>query len=190
VQHVIALVAAYLIGSISFGIIVASTRGIDIREEGSGNPGTSNVLRVLGRRLAIVVLVGDALKGVAAAALGAILVDETFGYVTLLVAVIGHSFPIWHGLRGGKSVATAIGGVLYLSPIVGLVLAVVWIVIVLVWRTASIASLTVMLLLVPGLALAGSDVQQLLWATAIAIFVIARHSGNIERLLSRRERSV
>jgi acyl phosphate:glycerol-3-phosphate acyltransferase len=190
VQHVIALVAAYLIGSISFGIIVASSQGIDIRTEGSGNPGTSNVLRVLGRRLAIVVLLGDALKGVAAAALGTVLVDDTFGYVTLLVAVVGHSFPIWHGFRGGKSVATAIGGIIYLAPLVGAILALLWIVIVLVWKTASIASLTVMLLLVPALALDGRDVQELLWASAIAIFVIARHSGNIERILSRSERTV
>jgi glycerol-3-phosphate acyltransferase PlsY len=190
VQHVIALVAAYLIGSISFGIIVASSQGIDIRTEGSGNPGTSNVLRVLGRRLAIVVLLGDALKGVAAAALGTVLVDDTFGYVTLLVAVVGHSFPIWHGFRGGKSVATAIGGIIYLAPLVGAILALLWIVIVLVWKTASIASLTVMLLLVPALALDGRDVQELLWASAIAIFVILRHSGNIERILSRSERTV
>jgi acyl phosphate:glycerol-3-phosphate acyltransferase len=190
VEYVLALVAAYLIGSISFGIIVASSRGVDIRSEGSGNPGTSNVLRVLGRRLAFLVLVGDGLKGVAAAAIGSLVVNDTFGYVTLLVAVIGHSFPIWHGLRGGRSVATAIGGILYLAPVVGVVLTVIWFVILLVWKTASIASLTAMLLLVPGLALDGADVQQLLWASAIAVFVIVRHSGNIERLLSSSERKV
>jgi glycerol-3-phosphate acyltransferase PlsY len=190
VDRVLAVVAAYLIGSVSFGIIVASTQGIDIRKVGSGNPGTSNVLRVLGKRLAIVVLLGDGLKGVAAAAIGTLVADQTFGYVTLLAAVIGHSFPIWHGFKGGKSVATALGGIIYLSPIVGLVLAVIWIVMVVVWKTASVASLTVMLLLVPGLAIAGADVPQLLWALAIAVFVIVRHSGNIERLLSSTERKV
>lgn len=190
VQHVLALLAAYLVGSISFAIIVASSRGIDIREEGSGNPGTSNVLRVLGRRLAVMVLIGDAFKGIVAAAIGAFAVDQSFGYVTLLVAVVGHSFPIWHGFRGGKSVATAIGGICYLSPPVGIALAVLWIVILLVWKTASVASLAAMLVMVPALALTGSTTQQLLWASATAVFVIVRHSGNIGRLLDSSERSV
>jgi glycerol-3-phosphate acyltransferase PlsY len=190
VEHVLALVAAYLVGSISFAIIVASSRGIDIRAEGSGNPGTSNVLRVLGRRLAVTVLIGDAFKGVAAAAIGVLAVDQTFGYVTLFVAVIGHSFPIWHGFKGGKSVATAIGGICYLNPPVGLALAVLWIVILQVWKTASVASLAAMLVMVPALAFTGSTTQQLLWASATAVFVIVRHSGNIGRLLDSSERSV
>ena len=189
-QQIVAIVIAYLIGSISFGILVAASRGIDIRSEGSGNPGTSNVLRVLGKRLAAVVLLGDALKGGIAAAIGVAMVDPAFGYVTLLAAVIGHSFPIWHGFRGGKSVATAIGGIVYLAPAVGLVLAAIWLVLVLVWKTASIASLTTMVLLVPGLAIAGRSTEELLWAGALAVFVIVRHSGNIERILRRSESTV
>ena len=189
-QQLLAIVAAYLIGSISFGILIAASRGIDIRSVGSGNPGTSNVLRVLGKKLAAVVLLGDALKGGIAAALGASIVDPTFGYVTLIAAVVGHSFPIWHGFRGGKSVATAIGGIVYLAPVVGLVLAVIWLTLVLVWKTASIASLATMVLLVPGLALAGRSTEELLWAGALALFVIVRHSGNIERILNRSESTV
>lgn len=190
VQQLLAIVLAYLIGSVSFGILVVSSRGIDIRSVGSGNPGTSNVLRVLGTRLAAVVLLGDALKGVLAAGLGVALVDATFGYVTLLAAVIGHSFPVWHRFRGGKSVATAIGGIVYLAPAVGIVLAVVWLVLVVVWKTASIASLAAMVLLVPGLAIAGRPTEELLWASALAVFVVVRHSGNIERILRRSESTV
>lgn len=189
-EQLLAIVLAYAIGSISFGILVAASRGIDIRTVGSGNPGTSNVLRVLGKRLAAVVLLGDAMKGAVAAALGVITVDATFGYVTLLAAVVGHSFPIWHRFRGGKSVATAIGGIVYLAPWVGLVLAVIWLTLVLVWKTASIASLVTMVILVPALAVAGRPTQQLAWAGAIALFVIVRHSGNIERILSRSESTV
>lgn len=189
-QQIVAIVIAYLIGSISFGILVAASRGIDIRSEGSGNPGTSNVLRVLGKKLAAVVLFGDALKGGIAAAIGVAMVDPTFGYITLLAAVIGHSFPIWHGFRGGKSVATAIGGIVYLAPAVGVVLAAIWLALVLVWKTASIASLTTMVLLVPGLAIAGRSTEELLWAGALALFVIVRHSGNIDRILRRSESTV
>jgi glycerol-3-phosphate acyltransferase PlsY len=190
VQQLLAIGVAYLIGSISFGIIVSASQGIDIRSVGSGNPGTSNVLRVLGKRLAVVVLLGDALKGVVAAAVGVLAIDPTFGYVTLLAAVVGHSFPIWHRFQGGKSVATAIGGIVYLAPAVGLVLAAIWLVMVLVWKTASIASLTTMVLLVPGLAIAGRPTADLLWAGAIALFVIVRHSSNIERILDRTERGL
>ena len=187
---VLALVAAYLLGSVNFGIIVASGAGVDIRSVGSGNPGTSNVLRTLGKRLAAVVLIGDGLKGAGAAAIGVLAVNPDFGYATLLAAVIGHSFPIWHQFKGGKSVATAIGGFIYLAPAVGLVVGLVWLVVVLVWKTASIASIVAMLLVVPGLALAGRTTEQLLWATVIAVFVIARHAGNISRIASGSERSI
>lgn len=187
---VLALVAAYLLGSVNFGIIVASGAGVDIRSVGSGNPGTSNVLRTLGKRLAAVVLIGDGLKGAAAAAIGVLAVNPDFGYATLLAAVIGHSFPIWHQFKGGKSVATAIGGFIYLAPAVGLVVGLVWLVVVLVWKTASIASIVAMLLVVPGLALAGRTTEQLMWATVIAVFVIARHAGNISRIASGSERSI
>ncbi|MGI9529886.1 MAG: glycerol-3-phosphate 1-O-acyltransferase PlsY [Acidimicrobiia bacterium] len=187
---ILAVVAAYLLGSVNFGIIVAAGAGVDIRSVGSGNPGTSNVLRVLGKKLAAVVLIGDGVKGAAAAAIGALAVDPEFGYVTLLAAVIGHSFPIWHKFKGGKSVATAIGGFIYLAPAVGLVIGSVWLVVVLVWKTASIASIAAMLIVVPGLALTGRTTTELVWATVIALFVIARHAGNVRRIASRSERTV
>lgn len=188
--QLLAVVAAYLLGSVNFGIIVAAGAGVDIRSVGSGNPGTSNVLRTLGKKLAAVVLVGDGLKGAAAAAIGVLAVDPEFGYITLLAAVVGHSFPIWHQFRGGKSVATAIGGFIYVAPVVGLVVGVVWLIVVLVWKTASIASIAAMLLVVPGLALTGRTTTELVWATVIALFVIARHVGNISRIASGSERSV
>lgn len=190
VNQVIALLTAYLLGSVSFAILVASSRGVDIRSEGSGNPGTSNVMRVLGKKLAGVVLVGDAIKGALAAGIATALVDATWGWVALFVAVVGHAFPIWHGFRGGRSVATAIGGVLFLAPLVGIVLAAIWIVIVLVWKTASVASLVTMVLLVPGLAVTGRSGIDLLWAGATAAFVIVRHSENIGRLVRSEERTV
>ncbi len=188
--QIIAVVAAYLLGSVNFGIIVAAGAGVDIRSVGSGNPGTSNVLRALGKRLAAVVLIGDGLKGAVAAAIGALAVDPEFGYVTLLAAVIGHSFPIWHRFKGGKSVATAIGGFIYLAPAVGLVIGVAWLIIVLVWKTASIASIAAMLIVVPGLALAGRTTTELVWATLIALFVVARHAGNVRRIATGSERTV
>jgi glycerol-3-phosphate acyltransferase PlsY len=186
----LALLASYLLGSVSFGILVATSRGVDIRAEGSGNPGASNIMRVLGSRAAVAVLVGDGLKGAAAAGIGVAVGGPELGYVTLLFGVVGHTFPVWHGLKGGKSVATALGGITYLAPAVGLALGLVWIVIVLVWRTASIASITVMALLVPALLLADRTGIELLWALAIVVFVLVRHASNIKRLFTSSEQKV
>ncbi|MGI9585554.1 MAG: glycerol-3-phosphate 1-O-acyltransferase PlsY [Acidimicrobiia bacterium] len=188
--EIAAIVASYLLGSVSFAIIVATSQGVDIRTAGSGNPGMSNVMRVLGKRQAGLVLFGDALKGAAAAALGVLAVDPAFGYVTLAAAVVGHSFPVWHRFKGGKSVATVIGGFMYLAPWIGLAMGVIWILLALVWKRASIASLVVMVLLVPALAVTGRTTEELLWGTAIALFVIVRHFSNIRRLVGSNEESI
>jgi glycerol-3-phosphate acyltransferase PlsY len=190
VKHSAAIAIAYLVGSVNFGIVVASIRGIDIRSVGSGNTGTSNIFRTLGKKSAAIVLLGDGLKGAVAAAVGSVWIGGDFGWVTLFAAVVGHSFPIWHRFKGGKSVATAIGGVAVLVPWVGGVLAVIWIAILVVWRTASIGSLVAMALLVPLVAVSGHTGVATGWAAAIAAFVVMRHSDNVRRLVSASERTV
>jgi glycerol-3-phosphate acyltransferase PlsY len=189
-EKAVVVIVSYLVGSVSFGIIVSSLRGIDIRSVGSGNTGTSNILRALGKKDAALVLLGDALKGAGVAAIGTLWVGGDFGWVALFAAVVGHSFPIWHGFRGGKSVATAIGGIAYLVPWVGAVLAVLWIVILLVWKTASIGSLVAMGLLVPLVTLSGASGAAIAWASVIAAFVIVRHASNIKNLVASSERQV
>jgi glycerol-3-phosphate acyltransferase PlsY len=184
------VIVSYLVGSVSFGIIVSSLRGIDIRSVGSGNTGTSNILRALGKKDAALVLLGDALKGAGAAAIGTLWVGGDFGWVALFAALVGHSFPVWHGFRGGKSVATAIGGIAYLVPWAGAILAVLWIVILLVWKTASIGSLVAMGLLVPLVTLSGASAVAIAWASVIAAFVIVRHASNIKNLVASSERRV
>ena len=188
VEQVLAVVIAYLLGSVSFGVLVARSRGIDIRSEGSGNTGTSNVMRVLGKKFGALVLVGDAAKGAIAAAVGVALVDPAFGYVALFAAVVGHAFPIFHGFRGGRSVATALGGFIYLAPAVGIALSVIWAVVLVIWKTASIGSLVVMVLVVPLLALAGRTGTELMWASVTVVFVLVRHAANVRRLVEGSER--
>lgn len=185
-----ALIASYLIGSFSFAILIAASRGVDIRTEGSRNPGASNVLRVLGMRTAILVLIGDGLKGAAGAWMGSVIISPEFGYATLFAAILGHTFPIWHGFKGGKSVATAIGGFIFLAPAVGLVLGAIWIAIVGIWKTASIASIAVMAAAVPAMWLAGRSKVELVWTGVIAIFILVRHSENINRLLRSNEQRI
>lgn len=185
-----ALVIAYLLGSIDFGVIVPRLLGVDIYEHGSGNPGASNVMRTLGKKAGAAVMVADALKGVLAAAVGVWLVSYPIGFWCGLVAVIGHVFPIWHRLRGGRGVATAIGAVLFLEPWFGLILGIGWGSTVALTKTASLASLGAMVLYVPGYAVFGWRGWPLIAAAATAGLVIARHSGNIRRLVSGHEQTV
>ena len=181
---------AYLLGSIDFGVIVPRMLGVDIYEHGSGNPGASNVMRTVGKRAGAAVMVADALKGVLAAGVGVWLVSYPIGFWCALAAVVGHVFPIWHRLRGGRGVATAIGAVLFLEPLFGLILAAGWGATVAMTSTASIASLGAMVLYVPGYALFGWRGWPLVAAALTAGLVVARHSGNIRRLLSGREQTV
>lgn len=196
-EVLIALVAAYLIGSIDFGVIVPKILGVDIYEAGSGNPGTSNVLRTMGKGPAALVMVGDALKGTVAAAIGGYLGGagaawsvDTLAVACSFAAVLGHVFPLWHRFRGGRGVATAIGAVLYLAPVFGVVLGVGWLAMTLIGKTASVASLVAMAVYVPGLAVAGYRGWSLAWAVAIVVLVVARHRSNIVALLRGEERNV
>ena len=184
------LVAAYLIGSVDFGVVVSRRLGVDIYQEGSGNPGTSNVFRTLGKKAAGLVLLGDAIKGVVATALGAVVIGETVGFACALIATVGHVAPVWHQFRGGRGVATAIGGAIWLEPILGLALAIAWLVVVLATKTASVASLGAMVLYVPVFVIAGHSGWPLVWAGLTAALVIWRHKDNIKRILARNENQV
>jgi acyl phosphate:glycerol-3-phosphate acyltransferase len=174
---------AYLLGSVDFGVHVARARGVDIYAVGSGNPGTANVGRALGWKAAAAVLVGDLLKGVVAAAVGLIVVDATVGLAAGFAAVVGHCFPIWHRFRGGKGVATAGGAILVIAPVVGLFLTVVWAAIARFGRISSVASLTVAVLAVPALAVAGHRGWTLVWPSLMMVLVLFQHRANIGRLV-------
>lgn len=189
-ETVVVLLLAYLIGSIDFGVIVPRLMGVDIYAVGSGNPGTSNVMRTMGKKAAAAVLLGDVLKGLSAAALGSTVLGETGGFAAGFAAVAGHVFPVFHRFRGGRGVATAIGAALWLEPWFGLVLGLGWLLIVVATKTASLASLIAMVLYVPGYALAGHRGASLGWATATALLVLVRHTENIKRLLRGTEQTV
>lgn len=190
VETPIAFVIAYLIGSIDFGVIVPRLLGVNIYEHGSGNPGASNVMRTIGKKAGAAVMLGDAVKGAAAAFVGSWLVGDVIGFWCGLAAVAGHVFPAWHRFRGGRGVATAIGAVLWLEPWFGLIIALGWATTVVATKTASIASLGAMTLYVPGYALFGWRGWPLVAAAASAGLVIARHAPNIRRLIGGREQTV
>lgn len=184
------LVAAYLIGSVDFGVVVPRLLGVDIYAAGSGNPGASNVLRTMGRGAGAAVLLGDMAKGVGAAALGDLVLGGPAGFGAGLVAVLGHCFPVWHRFKGGKGVATAGGVTLWMEPLLGLGALCVWGAVVALTRRASIASLVVVTGFVPALVIFGNRGWALVWAASIAVLVVARHHANIRRLLSGAEHTV
>src|SRR5688572_29088203 len=135
-------VVAYLLGSVSSAIVIARVMGLqDPREVGSGNPGATNVLRYGGKLAAILTLVGDVLKGVLAVLIARYFTDDPLILATTaLAAFLGHLFPLFHGFKGGKGVATALGVWLALNPWVGLLLVGAWLLTAIITRYSSLSA--------------------------------------------------
>ena len=193
----LALVGSYLIGSVDFAVIVARAKGVDIHTVGSGNPGASNVMRSIGRGPAAMVLVGDLLKGVIAAALGWLAgggsfdpVDEPIAMAAGFRAVVGHCFPVFHRFRGGRGVATSGGVLLFVVPLAGLITAAVWAVAARLTRVASIASLSAAVIAVPLAWWQGARPPGWWWLLAMSALVVIRHIPNIRRMISGSEQKV
>jgi acyl phosphate:glycerol-3-phosphate acyltransferase len=184
------VVGAYFIGSIDFGVLVPRLFGFDIYAHGSGNPGATNVLRSMGKKVAAVVVVGDLSKGFLAAMLGGLSVGPTVAAACAFAAVVGHCFPVWHRLRGGKGVAAAGGAAFWLEPLAGVAVLGVWLLVVGVTRRASVASLTVCVVYVPVMVAFGHRGWPLVWMSAMAVLIVGRHHANIRRLLGGSEHAI
>lgn len=182
--------AGYLLGSFDFGVIVPRLRGVDIYSVGSGNPGASNVLRTMGRGAAAFVMLGDAAKGFGAAMLGDLVAGDAAGVAAGFAAVVGHCWPLWHRFHGGKGVATGGGATFWIEPVMAAAMMVAWAAVVGVTRRASVASLVLVALYVPGLALFGHRGWSLVWGGAIAALILVRHHTNIRRLVSGAEHTI
>ena len=191
-----AVVAAYLIGSLSFAVIVSKFYGLDDpRSYGSGNPGATNVLRSGRKKAAALTLLGDTLKGLVAVLLARWL-QSYFGLADEVVAAVaiavlaGHMWPLFFGFKGGKGVATALGVLLALSWPVALICAAVWLMMAFGLKISSLAALTATV--ISPLA-AMFLVQQPSWQAAIAVIaalVLLRHRSNIQNLLSGKESKI
>ena len=178
----LAIVPAYLLGTLPTAVMVGRRYGRDLTAEGSGNPGASNAWRTLGRRAAAVVLIGDMGKGALAAGMGWVIGGRALGVGCALAAVVGHVAPRTRRVRGGKGVATWVGAALVLLPVVMAVLGVAWALIVRIGGVAAAGSLVVAAGLPVGAALTGrSPAEVAMWAAA-GLVVITRHRDNIGRL--------
>ena len=182
--YIIGFVVAYLIGSIPFGLILTRVGGAgDLRQIGSGNIGATNVLRTGRKGLALATLVLDALKGALPVWLAYRYLGPDMAVVAGFGAVLGHCFPVWLQFRGGKGVATAAGVVLTLTPLVGLLAIALFILIALVTRYVSLASILGTVAAVP-LAFWLGHFQAGELYVALALLIIAKHAPNIRRLLT------
>lgn len=183
------LVPAYLLGTFPNAAIVARSRGIDIQQVGSGNPGASNVARVMGTKWGVVVFILDGLKGAIPAAAGLLLDNRAAAYGMLVAAVLGHMFPITRRFKGGKGVATMGGGALVLQPILSAGLLVLWVIVRKVTGKASVASLAIMVGLPVAVAVKGAPGWEVAALVGCNALVLVRHTENIKRLLAGRELS-
>jgi glycerol-3-phosphate acyltransferase PlsY len=182
--------AAYLVGAIPVGLIVARlTGGVDIRRRGSGNIGATNVLRTLGKLPALATLLGDVAKGFLAVriaqALGG---DATAAAVGAVAAIAGNCWSVFLRGSGGRGVATGLGAFLSLAPWATAPAALVWLVVTATFRYVSLASITACLCLPIGIAMLGYPWSAVGAAIAAATIVTYRHRENIERLLAGTER--
>jgi glycerol-3-phosphate acyltransferase PlsY len=185
VKNIILLAAAFVIGSIPFGIITAKAKGIDLKKVGSGNIGATNVLRSLGKWPAIITLLGDILKGTLAVAIGKYSgVEPLFVGLIGLSAILGHNYSIFLGFRGGKGVATSIGVLLLYIPYGAAITLLVWILVVLVTKYSSLGAIVSFAVLPLSVFFIDSqDKTKLFIAMLISVFIIVRHQANIKRLI-------
>ena len=177
-----------MLGALPFGYLVARAHGVDIFKAGSGNPGATNVKRVLGSRAGNTVFALDAVKGAVATGWVYVLAGSTpadwkmLGLVGLIAAILGHSFSVFTRFKGGKGVATAAGGLLVLVPVACLLGGLVWVVTFYTSRYVSLGSILAALAVPLASWLLGYPLPLNLVVTAIGIFVVYRHRDNIRRL--------
>ena len=196
--YIIVAVIAYLLGSISFSVIISKKMaGFDVREKGSGNAGTTNVLRSVGKKAAVITLIFDVLKGVLAVLVAYIagnIVKEGVDKALLiqiagLLVIVGHTFPIFFGFKGGKGIATALGVLLITNWNIGLICLVFALVLMALTKMVSLGSISaailfpVLILFMPHTAYL-VDGNYIIYSILIAVLVVFNHRANVKRLLS------
>jgi glycerol-3-phosphate acyltransferase PlsY len=185
------LLLGYLAGSIPFGVLVTRwTRGVDVREQGSGNIGATNVARVAGKKLGVLVLVLDALKGALPVVLALRMMpdDPRLHAAVGFAAFLGHCYPVWLRFRGGKGVATALGVLLVLAPLAALAGAAVYGLVLVTTRMSSLGSLVAGVAAVITAAFTARQPEYAVLSGLFFAFILWTHRSNILRLLRHTER--
>lgn len=191
---VLLMLASFLIGAVPTGLLIAKSRGIDLRKVGSGNIGATNVLRAMGKEAALLTLIGDIAKGALPVALARAVgfAEHHVLYEGLcgLAAIIGHDFSPFLRFRGGKGVATSIGVLLVFSPYVGLFTVTLWLMTVRRTRYSSLSALVSFGLLPLSVYVIDYSKDRMMIAAAVTALLFIRHAGNIRRLIQGTETKI
>lgn len=183
-QYVLCLAAGYVFGNFQTAILISG--GIykdDVRGHGSGNAGTSNMLRVFGKKAGVLTFVGDCLKGVIAVLLGRLICGEIGGYVCGLGAVLGHDFPVLYKFKGGKGVATTLGIAWVCFPLLAAITTVIGFAIIWMTQMISVGSLIGITFFAFGVLLRHeNNLPAVLFFAVLWALIIVRHKDNIKRL--------
>jgi glycerol-3-phosphate acyltransferase PlsY len=174
---------AYLLGTLPSAGLVARRGGFDVTTEGSGNPGASNIMRLMGWKAGVVVLLLDVGKGALAAGIGSAIDGHRGAYILGVAAVAGHVFPVTRRFKGGRGVATAAGVVAVVFPLITVILAILWIVIARGFHRASIASVVCAVAFPVIVAIRGGGALDLAVSSGLAAIVVLRHLSNLRRLV-------
>jgi len=184
-QIIAAAIFSYLLGSVPTGYLLVKLRtGNDIRNYGSGNIGATNTLRVLGRWGGAIVLICDLLKGAFAAVLGQIIAGQYFAVVCGVLAILGHTFPVWLKFNGGKGAATAIGVMFIASPLSAVITIAAWLITLYFTRIVSLSTIVAACVLDLAVFILHYDIYYSVPVLLASILVIYRHKDNIKRLLN------
>ena len=181
---ILVVVISYLVGSIPAGYLVARWQGVDIRRQGSGNIGATNVWRNLGMRAGLLVLAADILKGVVAVLLGRYVRGGNAELLTALAALAGHSWPVFLGFQGGKIIATTLGVFILLDPLVMVLGLGIWILVVAFSRYVSLGSVLSMASLPVWMAAMSRPWTEVVISVVVAGIAVYKHLPNTRRLLA------
>lgn len=203
--YIIVAIIAYLIGSVNFSVILSKKMaGFDVREKGSGNAGTTNMLRTVGKKAALITLICDILKGVVAIGIALIagnMVKDLDNALLVQLAgifvILGHAFPVFFKFKGGKGIATALGVLLMTNWQIGLICLVFALILIALTRMVSVGSIAAAILF-PVLVLfigqnyivPSSNLSYFIYSVAIALFVIFKHKENIKRIFNGTENKI
>ena len=193
-RYILTALIAYLLGSLSTGLVLAKIRNKpDLREVGSKNTGATNALRVMGLRDGILVFLGDVAKALLSCWIGQLITGRLEGAMLAgIMVVIGHNWPIFFQFRGGKGAACTVAVMLYCFPVPALLSYIVGIALIAIWRYVSVGSMAVIIayaLIITFLAAPGNAIA-IAWAWLLAAFLVARHHANIDRLIHGTERKL
>lgn len=188
-RWIIVIAVAYLLGSIPWGIILGKkTKGIDIRNFGSGNIGATNAYRTLGKLPGILVFLGDVLKGVLAVIIARYIIDSSLSLALAgIMAVVGHNYSIFLKFKGGKGVSTALGALVVLAPYVALISAIIWGLVIGLSRYVSLGSIVAALSVPILMWLFKVPLAYFVFGCLVSFLIIFRHKENIKRLIWRKE---